>query len=111
MGGTHDHPSPVQLQIRLKWYILGKYSEYGLSEKRNTEIDQISNMIVDLEDVCQSDSLDEFESINYFEQDECTTEMALFNEGLELTEENFNDNIYEEEAEDKEENTGIVSFH
>jgi len=83
MGETHDHPSPVQLQIRLKWYILGKYSEYGLSEKRNTEIDQILNMIVDLEGVCQSDSLDEFESINYFEQDECTTEMALFNEDLE----------------------------
>ena len=31
MGASHDHPTPVELRHRLKWYILGKQSEHAIS--------------------------------------------------------------------------------
>lgn len=39
MGGGNDHPMPIELKNRLKWYILGKHSASAISQKENTEGD------------------------------------------------------------------------
>lgn len=103
MGGLHGNPSPVQCQIRLKWYILEKHSEYGISVKTNAETDMSSTPFMDLEDVCDSF---QSELMNSFEQDEVAMEeISMFNEGLQTgIEENSND-MHEVEEEQKE-NTG-----
>lgn len=44
MGGAYDHSIPVQVQNRLKLYILGKHSEHVVSHQRNTEGDTTSNV-------------------------------------------------------------------
>jgi len=51
MGSANDHPSPVELQNRLKWYILGKHSAQALSIKKNTEDELTSVSFMDIEDV------------------------------------------------------------
>lgn len=79
MGGMHSNPSPVECQTRLKWYILGKHSDYGISEKKNAETDINSTPIAYLEDFSNSS---QSELMDYFEQDEVATEIAMFNEGL-----------------------------
>lgn len=60
MGAANDHPSPVELQHRIKWYILGKHSEHALCANKNTENDTATSFM-DIEDVhasdCISDSL------------------------------------------------------
>lgn len=44
MGSGYDHPTPVEVKNRLKWYILGKHSEHVLSERRNTENDSCDSL-------------------------------------------------------------------
>lgn len=39
MGATNDHSTPVAVKNRLKWYILGKNSEYVVSQQKNTQGD------------------------------------------------------------------------
>lgn len=78
MGATNDHPSPVELQNRLKWYILGKHSGCALSMKKNTEDDLMSVPFMDLQDVhsnapCTLDCLD-----NFHDEDDVTEEAELF---------------------------------
>lgn len=78
MGATNDHPSPVELQNRLKWYILGKHSGCALSMKKNTEDDLMSVPFMDLQDVhsnapCTLDCLDDFH-----DEDDVTEEAELF---------------------------------
>lgn len=51
MGSPNDHPSPVELKNRLKWYILGKHSEYALSANANAESDSSSVPFIHLEDI------------------------------------------------------------
>lgn len=51
MGHANDHPSPVELQNRLKWYILGKHSEHAFSNNKNTNNDLTSVSLMDVEDV------------------------------------------------------------
>jgi len=53
MGAGYDHPTPVQLKYRLRWYILGKHSEYvtlgantiGDNSTILTEIDEAHNNV------------------------------------------------------------------
>lgn len=49
MGHVNDHPSPVDLKNRLKWYILGKHSGCALSKRNNTEIEPMSDSFMDVE--------------------------------------------------------------
>lgn len=55
MGGAYDHPTPLEIKNRLKWYILGKHSEHVVSQQRNTEGDTTSKMIITIADVHGSD--------------------------------------------------------
>lgn len=74
MGGLYDHPTPVELQNRLKLYILGRHSGYVLSEKENTESDANCPTLIDMKDV------------------QCTSEdstSSLFNEPIYKEEEMF----------------------
>nr|XP_012218088.1 PREDICTED: uncharacterized protein LOC105669613 [Linepithema humile] len=50
MGGGYDHPTPVELRQRLKWYILGKHSRYAISPMENIEEDNNSTLLIDIED-------------------------------------------------------------
>lgn len=50
IGGGHDHPTPVELQNRLKWYILGKHSASAISRKENTEGDSSCTNLIGVED-------------------------------------------------------------
>lgn len=36
MGEGCDHPTPIQLRYRLKWYILGKHCGYAITSSSNT---------------------------------------------------------------------------
>lgn len=49
MGGGYDHPTPVEIRNRLKWYILGKHSGYTISSGTNTCGDN-SLILTDIED-------------------------------------------------------------
>lgn len=51
MGAGYDHPTPVEIRNRLKWYILGKHSGHVLSSGANTEGDCRSSMFVDIKNV------------------------------------------------------------
>lgn len=51
MSAGYDHPMSVEVQNRLKWYILGKHSGHVLSPGVNTEEDCSSSMFIDIEDV------------------------------------------------------------
>lgn len=48
MGGGYDHPSPVEFKNRMRCYILGKHTEYAISEGANIEIDNESAELFDL---------------------------------------------------------------
>jgi hypothetical protein len=37
MGGANDHPSPLEFQYRLRWFILGKHSAEVFRQNKNTE--------------------------------------------------------------------------
>lgn len=50
MGGAHDHPTPVELRNRLKWYILGKHSGHAISPGENTAGDSSSTTLIDIQD-------------------------------------------------------------
>lgn len=45
MGRSYDHPTPVQIQYRLKWYILGKHSGHVISIRKNTEGNTCESLI------------------------------------------------------------------
>lgn len=49
MGGGYDHPTPVELKNRIKWYILGKHSGYTIASGTNTAGDS-STILTDIED-------------------------------------------------------------
>lgn len=101
MGHANDHPSPVELQNRLKWYILGKHSEHALSMKKNTENDLTSVCLMDIEDVpknvsCTSDSSD------LQEDDNPAEEAKLFMEVNHVETFTVNEDHDNEEDEEKE---------
>lgn len=56
MGGTNDHPSPVEWQYRLKSYILGKHAEETLSRNQNTENDTSSVNFMSIEEISSNSS-------------------------------------------------------
>lgn len=56
MGAASDHPTPVEVPNRLKWYILGKHSNYVISQQRNIEGDSTSTMLI--EDIHHADPID-----------------------------------------------------
>jgi hypothetical protein len=37
MGDANDHPSPLEFQYRLRWFILGKHSAAVFTQNKNTE--------------------------------------------------------------------------
>lgn len=51
MGGTYDHPTPVEITNRLKWYILGRNADNVISERTNTQKNDITESLVSLEDL------------------------------------------------------------
>lgn len=61
MGGTNDHPTPLDFQHRLKWYILGKHSAAVFTQNTNTEDTAEPCLIKPLEndasDTCLSHTL------------------------------------------------------
>lgn len=58
MGGGCDHPSPLDLKLRLKWYILGKHCAYAISAANNTEGDNDCNNLFNIEDAhCDNNKL------------------------------------------------------
>lgn len=56
MGGGYDHPTPVEIQHRLKWYVLEKHSEHVLSAQRNTEGDTSCKSLINMTDIYSPDS-------------------------------------------------------
>jgi len=105
IGNANDHPSPVELQNRLKWYILGKHSGHALSMKKNTEDELTSVSFMNIEDVhknssCISDCLDLLE-----EDDDFAKEAKLFMQDVDHVETFAVNEGYEEEID--EENEGI----
>lgn len=50
MSRAHDHPTPVELQNRLKWYILGKHSGHAISPGANIAGDSCSTNLIDIQD-------------------------------------------------------------
>lgn len=50
MGGSYDHPTPVEIQYRLKWYILGKHSGHVLSTGEDTG-DNIYGSLISMTDI------------------------------------------------------------
>lgn len=103
MRSAHDHPSPVELQNRLKWYILGKHSAHALSKNSNTENDVTSVTLMVMKDVhdtsCTSDLTD-------FEVDDLAEEAKLLMQN-EQVETSMIDDDAEEETEEKE---GIFDY-
>lgn len=57
MEGGYDHPSPVEIQHHLKWYILGKHSEHVVSVGKNTEGDNTCPSLISMTDVHSSDPI------------------------------------------------------
>lgn len=74
MGATNDHPSPLDFQYRLKWYIMGKHSEAIFTEKRNTRESNESCLLNILEDQSYSILIDSTDS-----SDKCITHKMLLN--------------------------------
>lgn len=79
MGGTHDHPTPVEVQHRLKWYILGKHSEHVLSVGKNTEGDNTCNSLITMAHVHSPDSMNSFDPDPMNEFDQITDKNILIN--------------------------------
>lgn len=105
MGAGYDHPTPVEIQYRLKWYILGKHSGYVLSIRQNTEGDNTCDSLITMADV--HSPLREKDPMSSFEQ---TIEEDIFTENCPLWEENDIDitgeehSIQEENGEGRETN-------
>lgn len=51
MGGGYNYPTPVEIQHRLKWYILGKHSGHVLSAQKNTEGDSSCESLISMIDL------------------------------------------------------------
>lgn len=103
MGSAHDHPSLVELQNRLKWYILGKHSAHALSKNSNTENDVTSVTLMVMKDVhdtsCDTSDLTDFEV-----DDLAEAKLLMQNEQVETF---MIDDDAEEETEEKE---GIFDY-
>jgi len=103
MGSAHDHPAPVELQTRLKWYILGKHSAYTLSKNCNTDNDLMSANLMVIEDIhnvsCTSDFTD------FKDDDDLENEAKLFmqSDQIENSMIDTNESDIEEEESDIEE--------
>lgn len=95
MGGGYDHPTPVEILHRLKWYILGKHSEHVLSRGKNTEGDDTCESLISMTDV------QNLGTINLFDQN---TEEDIFMDISPLKENMIN--IREESGEENEEDSG-----
>ena len=47
MGAANDQPSALNLQYRLRWYLLGKHAFDVLSNSVNTEVDGSEDNLID----------------------------------------------------------------
>jgi hypothetical protein len=50
MGGANDNPNPIDFMHGLKWYILGRNSQSDLSQNKNCQVDDASQLTAPLED-------------------------------------------------------------
>ena len=50
MGGSNDHPNPVDFKYRLRWYILGKHSAAAISANKNCEKDEDEALLFSFSD-------------------------------------------------------------
>lgn len=89
MGGSNDHPSPLDFRYRLRWYILGKHSAAIFTENRNT---------AESNEECLLDILNESTNpaVDAETEEVCLTQKILSN--LATTDERN----YEEEPQDNE---------
>lgn len=108
MGYANDHPSPVELQNRLKWYILGKHSGHAVSMKKNTENDLTSVSFMDIEDVHENASWTS-DCSDIQEDDDFAEEAKLFMQVDNV--ETFTVNKdHEEEVDEEDEGISIIQF-
>jgi len=75
MGAEHNHPTPVEIRNRLKWYILGKHSGHVLSPAAHTEGDCSSSILIDIEDVHSKNTAET--SLNLWEDEDVFEEEIL----------------------------------
>ena len=59
MGGSNDHPNPIDFKYRLRWYILGRHSSAAISINKNCEKDDDESLLTPLEEkeICLTESL------------------------------------------------------
>jgi hypothetical protein len=55
MGGSNDHPSPLDFQYRLKWFILGKNSASVLTNNQNTSSQSTEQCFLKVDDCIAAD--------------------------------------------------------
>lgn len=104
MGAANDHPSPVEVQHRLKWYILGKHSAQCISTGENTEGDSSAVPFMAMQDIHCTDSceLDSIKDFNDDDDDDVEVALLIHNEKLHTSEVEDINNRTQEEEEDKE---------
>lgn len=51
MGGNNDHPNAMDIQSRLRWFVLGKYSTYLFSIRANTVPDSYNSTLINAQDI------------------------------------------------------------
>lgn len=49
MGGYNDHPNAIDLQNRLRWYVLGKHSTALFSVRTNTVPDPLDSSLTEVQ--------------------------------------------------------------
>jgi hypothetical protein len=55
MGGSNDHPAPLDFQYRLKWFILGKNSASVLTNNQNTSSQSTKQCFLKVDDCIAAD--------------------------------------------------------
>lgn len=51
MGGNNDHPNAMDIQSRLRWFVLGKYSTDLFSIRANTVPDSYDSTLINAQDI------------------------------------------------------------
>lgn len=108
MGCTYDHPTPVEIQYRLKWFILGKHSRHVVSRQRNTEGDNSCETLIDMTHIHNSDFIDSSDLMR--EEDDIFIDTSkLKNVTTKDSEDGLEQNLQKEGGEGIEKNSNPVN--
>jgi len=113
MGAANDHPSPVEVQHRLKCCILGKHSAQCISVRENTEGDSSAVPLMTIKNINCTDSckLDGIKDFNNDDDDDVEAALFIHNEKLHSVEvEDINNRTQDIEKEEEESEGDIISF-